>query len=359
MPDVRLAARCTLPRAYEGLDPVPVLRPPSPPQRLPRGRGPFLALLMLLSAAGAIGCGAAPPRAAPPAVVVAPVISGSTPLSEQAAELLAARRYAEAGELYASLSRSDPSPEHRAEFAFAAAECAFARGDYYAAYRLYSELLQRYPTTPRFAGVVERVFTISRLFAEGRATKPSWLLGAELTDRSFGVELLTAFQKARERHPLADDALHHKALALVELGEGDEAIEVWQKLIDDYPDSEWLETAEFRIGVTMLARSEGPEYDKRPLLAALERLRSYARKHPNGDYIQEASQRIAAIEEDLAGHWLEVARFYLRRDRIYSARIYLEAIGREYPRTRAAQRARALLEELPPSSLPPPRPDPD
>ena len=83
--------------------------------------------------------------------------------------------------------------------------------------------------------------------------------------------MLERFQQARERHPLADDALHYVALAQLSLGEWEAAIDAWEKLRREYPESEWAETAEYRVGLTMLELSDGPEYDATPILKALAR----------------------------------------------------------------------------------------
>jgi outer membrane assembly lipoprotein YfiO len=322
--------------------------------------------LTFVALALVVGCASAPEEDAgwpepPPLEVIAPITTQtpSDPIEAEALEALERGDYEVAGERYRLLANTDLSASRRAEFTYLSGECAFARKDYYQAYRLYSDLLKDYPRTRHFSKVVDRVFTVARLFAQGVAEKPSWLAGVNMTDREFGVEILEKFQKARERHPLADDALHYKALALHAMGDLEDAIATWEALAREYPESEWTETARYRIARTMYELSDGPEYDKAPLRSALASLRAYERRYPNGDHVQDAREQIAEIEEMLAGHLLEIAEYYLRHDETYSATIYLTAIDREFPETDAAKVAVELNRSIPKASPPPPPPDPE
>lgn len=321
----------------------------------------LVSLAVLLIAAGCGSPQRAPARAASEEEVtfrpeVAPLTSASAAPDEVAArEHLAAGRYQEASDAFSDLAKFEVEPSRRAEFLFFAAESALGAGQHEEAYDAYRKLLRRYPSTPRYPLVVERIFLIGRLYAEGRAETTTWFLGVEMTDRTLGIEILEEFQKARERHSLADDALHSIALARVAQEEYGLAIDAWQKLMDEYPKSEWAETAEFRIGTTFALMSDGTDYDKRPMLTALTRLRRYVERHPTGNHVAEAREEIARIEEDLAAQQVEVARFYLRRDQRYSAVRCLEEVLREYPRTDAAREAARLKSSLPRVTPPPPK----
>jgi TolA-binding protein len=293
----------------------------------------------------------------------APVMVGTVndALEAEARQAYGAGNYEHAGTLYLELSRSDTDPERQADFLFLAGESALGEQNFYVAYRRYSDLLKKFPLTSRFSTVVERVFLVARRFAEGVADKPSWLFGIDMSDRQLGIDILTEFQKARERHPLADDALHWKAMALVEMGEYQLAIATWTKLRTDYPESEeWFETAQYRIGLTMLRLSEGVDYDKGPIHAGYKHLKQYVKANPKGNHVTEAESRIAELEEALADQLFDTAKRYLWLDQDYAATLYLDAILRDYPATEMARgEAKTLRASIPKSSPPPARPDPE
>ena len=318
-----------------------------------------LCLLLLLTA---VGCASGPETRTTALLEVAPITSADTatndPVAIEARALLAGGDYRAAREAYQALARAEPDPMVRAEYLFLSAEAALGAGEDYAAYESYRVLIQQYPSTPRFSLAIERLFLIGRRYCEGIAVKASWILGLELADREFGIKLLESFHEARERHPLADDALHYIAVANEALGEYELAIEAWQRVGKLYPRREWVETAEYRSALCFLLMSDGVDYDKRPIMTGLGRLRRYIYRYPQGDYVAEAEAKIRELEEALAEQLFEVAEFYMRRDREYSADIYLAAVVREYPDTEAAAEAKELQASRTPTPLPPPK-DPE
>lgn len=317
------------------------------------------ALVPVLLAALLGGCGG-DAGLRPVADAPAPVDSARPmdPAEARARQLLAAGDHEEAREAFEQLAEFAPTPEQRAEFIFLAGEAALAGEEFHLAYELYRSFLRRFPGSPRYPEAVERVFLVGRAYCEGRARKPSWVLGVLMTDREFGVELLTAFQQAREQHPLADDALHYVAEAQLAMGEPQVAIATWEKLGALYPRSELLEVAELRSAMAFRDMSAGAEYDKRPLHTALSRLRRYVVRYPSGSRIEEARLAIRELEEELGGHDLDVASFYLRRGKEYAARLYLDGVIRRYPGTEAAAEATRRRDRLPQTSPPPPPPEP-
>jgi outer membrane protein assembly factor BamD (BamD/ComL family) len=246
------------------------------------------------------------------------------------------------------------SRSRRAEEAlFLLAESSFLAGNYVRALQSYEKLLKVFPATDRYPTALERIFQIGKVFCEKSAKKPSLLLGIPMTDVEYGIETLDRFAKQRDRHPLAPEALFVMGETRLREGEGELAIEVWQRLVKGYPQSKWAALAEYQTALAFLSLSGGVQYDKRPIMTGLKRLRAYVRKYPTGDRTAEATEKLRSLEEELARHELAVARTYARTDHWDSARIYLDAIVREYPKTTAADQARELAKTWP---LPPAEP---
>lgn len=277
----------------------------------------------------------------------------------QARSALQAGRYEDAGKAYYAMAQLQADPRLRSEFLFLSAESALGARDHYQAYFRYARLLKLYPGTARYGAAVDRLFLIGRLYCEGKGTKPSWLLGIHMDDLEFGIEALERFQRERERHRSADDALHYVALAYQELGNEELAIESWSKLRRFYPDSEWAETAQFKSALSETTRSDGERYDKQPLLRGLKLLETYAAEHPKGNHVSEALAKAKEIREQIADQLLRTARYYEGEDQYYSTSIYLNAIVSTYPKTAAALEAKEMQKALPPSKPPPAPPEPE
>lgn len=326
-----------------------------------RGRtGPALLLTALPLLAGCAGPEADAEKLPTVVLAVPEAPAGKPDPGEvRAREAMLAEDYSDGLEVYEQLSQRVADPARRAEYLFLAAECALGAKDHFIAHRAYRRLLRLYPNSPRYPRAIERLFLIGRLYAQGKAQKPSWLLGIDMRDREFGIKTLEAFQKGRERHPLADDALHYIALAQLHLGEWELAIQAWTSLGRLYPKSEWADTAEYRVALTMVeSMSDGPVYDKAPITTGIKRLKAYIKTHSTGDHIVEANAALRRVEEALGEQLLAQVRFYLRRSRTYSALVYLAAIQREFPRTDAAKEAKTLQAKIPKTSPPGPPPEP-
>lgn len=264
----------------------------------------------------------------------------------QARSALQVGRYEEAGKAYYALAQLEADPRLRSEFLFLSAESALGSQDHYLAYFRYARLLKLYPGTPRYGSAVDRLFLIGRLYCEGKASKPSWLFGISLKDLEFGIEALERFQRERERHRSADDALHYVSLAYQALSNEELAIESWSKLRRFYPESEWAETAQFQSAMSEITRSEGERYDKLPLVSGLRLLERYAAEHPKGNHVSAALAKAKSIREQLAGQLLRTARYYCSADHYYSTQLYLTTIIRDYPKTEAADEAKEMAKEV-------------
>jgi len=303
----------------------------------------------------------------------APLVEGDLPILEvpgdtpppiddteaQARTALQVGRYDEAGQAYYAMAQLQADPRLRSEFLFLSAESALGARDHYLAYFRYARLLKLYPGTARYGAAVDRLFLIGRLYCEGKGTKPSWLLGIHMDDLEFGIEALERFQRERERHRSADDALHFVALAYMDLGNEELAIESWSKLQRFYPDSEWSETAQFRSALAEATRSDGERYDKLPLARGLQLLEKYAAEHPKGNHVSEALAKAKEIRELLAGQLLRTARYYCSKDQYYSTTLYLNAIVKTYPKTAAAGEAKEMQKDIPAAKAPPAPPAPE
>ncbi len=354
-----------------------------------------LALIVLVAA----GCAAPPPASEEASTSPSRVLAASAALGDSAgatwreaggrtgterrSTLLAARvaearaladsgEHSRASEVYETVYKGAPRSKLAEDALFLAADEAFRAEEHARSFDLLEKLLTVYPATTHYAEVVDRVFQIGKAFAEGTAKRPSWVLGIKKTDEKFGIDILEYFERQHhtsdvnqqvhlptqswDRHPLAPQALYIIGETHVREDEPELAIESWERIVKEYPGTSWARVAEYRIALAFISLSYGPDYDKRPLLTGVKRLRNYLKKNPTGDNFQEASQKLKELEESLARHDLAIAKRYASSDRYRAAHIYLDAIRREYPNTDAAKEAEQLSGawENPPD---PPAPD--
>jgi outer membrane protein assembly factor BamD (BamD/ComL family) len=145
--------------------------------------------------------------------------------------------------------------------------------------------------------------------------------------------------------PRADDAVAAIAAYRFERGEYEESVPHWDRVVTDYPDSEWVDLAAFRRAECWERDARGSAYDPTPLLRAARDYRRYLASRPDGERRAEAETRARAVDEQIAEGELLRADLYLLRRQDRGARIHLANVVLAYPQTAAAAQARALLEE--------------
>ena len=147
------------------------------------------------------------------------------------------------------------------------------------------------------------------------------------------------------RSARADDAQRYVAGYHFEEEDWDLAIDRYQILYREYPQSEWRQLAEFRIGECYLHMSYGPDYDRTLLLRAREIFRGYLARYPDGGFVTQAEFGLRTAESWLAEKEFRIAELYLLRDQDRGARVHLSNIVRVFPDTDAAPRAREIMDE--------------
>jgi outer membrane protein assembly factor BamD (BamD/ComL family) len=268
-----------------------------------------------------------------------------------------AGEHADAAAAYEEIYRFAPRSKLAEDALYFAAEEAFQAGQHYHALELFDRLLVLYSSTPHFPDVLERQFQIGKLYVEEKAKKPSWFIGVDKADAPYGIETLERFVKQRDQHALAPEALFLVGEAHLKADEPELAIESWQRLVRDYPRSTWARLGEYRIALAFVSLSYGVEYDKRPLMTGLKRLRNYINKYQTGDNIQEASLKRRELAEQLAQHELAIAKKYARRGKYRAAHIYLIGIQRDFPEAKTTKEEAKRLAAEWEDPIDPPAPD--
>ncbi len=289
-----------------------------------------LSVLVLLLVAVCAGCSSTPD------------IDLGEPL-DASRRLLEMGRYEDASDIAGPIARStDEDPRDRAEAAFVAGEADFERGEHLAAFRHYRYILENAPWSPHAALIRERLFEIGlAFFNEERYRGWGWF-----DSRARGVEVLETLQAYFKRSDEADDALRLVGDYFVEEEEFEEAALAYERLFEEYPDSEWGELALWRAGWSRMQLSRGPEYDRDDLLRAKGRLEESLRLFPKGVSSAEARRDLDHVRSQLARSEVIVADFYRGRGVAAGERLRLANAWLLYPDTEPGQLAGQRLEAM-------------
>lgn len=234
----------------------------------------------------------------------------------------------------------DSSKEERAEAAWIAGEAHLALENHREAFLAYRYVLENAPWHENIGDIEDRLIVIGEAFLND-----SRYGGTFFADRGRGVEAYETLQAHFRRSDRADDALLAVAdyFARDDVRDYIEAALAYERLVEEYPDSEWVEKAVYSIGHVRLLASQGAKYDRDDLLRAKASLQRSLDEHPKGVFAQRSAADLATIDEELARSEVLVADFYLSRGRQQGEVVRLANAALLYPHTPAGQEAEARL----------------
>lgn len=263
---------------------------------------------------------------------------------------------------------------------FMVGECRYQQKLYPWAQDAYGALVTKFPSTRHLDKANKRVFNIATIWLNGsqvenKETGELLQVSAEEVDKPGTVKrndpnpyplAPNFFDRSRPTFdtagralkalksvwmndptgPLADDALMLTAVYYTRKENYSEADHYFQLLRQEYPQSEFAQTA-FVVGPQIkLASYDGAKYDARNLNEADALLRSTINLYPELPEREDLEKKRVLVRELGAERLWARAQYYEHRTKLKSAAIYYELILQDYPesnyRDKAVERLKAL-----------------
>lgn len=152
------------------------------------------------------------------------------------------------------------------------------------------------------------------------------------------------YEKAREAFKVVFDNFpksENRILAKIEYAdsyffEGTDAsfllaIQEYQDFISLFPFSPKAEYAQFQIGVCYFHMTEKSDRDQTNTHKSVEEFRKVLDNYQNGQYFQQATDRLVVCYGKLADHEFQIARYYLHTSRYLAAVDRIKAMFQTYP----------------------------
>jgi len=260
-----------------------------------------------------------------------------------AKNLFEMKKYEEAKREFKKLLKSYPKSVEAAESQFYLGSIDQAQGKLYEAYKDFQKIIDKYPFSERIQEVIEREYNIAEAFMGGQKNKG---LGAALQSENPAIEIFSKVITNSMYGPLAPKAQYKLGLVLKGLGRFDEAEDAFNKVISNYPASEWVEASKFQIASCRQAVSRGSDYDQAATKEAKEKFEAFLREHPDAVLANDAEKNIGQLREKEAESSYTIALFYEKQKDYKSAKIYLENIVNNYPESALAAKALEKLQVL-------------
>ena len=249
-----------------------------------------------------------------------------------ALSLLVEQKYVNAIKEFESIIDTDPNSEYAEASQINIGWAYYLNSDYKRALKAYEKALQRFPGTKRTNEILEREFQVGVAQME--------------TNEEAAIQV---FGKIIEKHPLGPIAPESQvkiADCYFKLGQYEEALDAYEKFLENYPKSEWTPYVQYRIPLSKVYHEKQQERNYGLLVSAREGFEEYLVTNPHGVYAEDAKRMIEEIRIIEAEREFNIGEFYLRVKKPSSAAMYFEYVKADYPDTIWAERANERIEFL-------------
>jgi len=238
-----------------------------------------------------------------------------------------------------------PDAKEAAEAQYYLARCLEKFGKPYDAFLEYQKLIDSYPNSQRINEVVEREYNIGEYFLNREHKE--WL-GLSLYDfvEHPSIEIFARIVNKVPYSEYAPRAQYKLGMILFQLGRYEESREAFQKVIDNYSDSEWAAPAKYQLALATSKAFPGADYDSSYLQEATSRLDEFIKDHPKAKISSEAEGHLKVLRNKEAKKVFDTGQFYENQDQYKSGIIYYKKVAKNYPDSDHYDLAIERIEEL-------------
>ncbi|MBI1869648.1 MAG: outer membrane protein assembly factor BamD [Chlamydiae bacterium] len=219
-------------------------------------------------------------------------------------------------------------------------------GFYYEAYQADQLLIEKYPSYPDIEKIVEEEYKIGSLFLSGKKRKLKLIKLALFPSMDIAIEI---FKKVVENFPfgnLADQAQFGIGRAYEKQKKYPEAMEAYKTLLKNHNKSSLRDEAKYRMGLCAYKQSRGASYDQAATDKALELFKEFLREYPESRRTEEVKAKIQELNTRKAQGLLQIAAYYNKVGDKKSAKVYYQQLLETFPDMEEGKTAKKRIEAL-------------
>lgn len=246
--------------------------------------------------------------------------------------LMVKKEYISAIGIFKDIIKNNPESELADDSQMNIGRSYYLVGDYKNAFKAYEQLIEQDPGTHKLKEILEKEFQVG-------------VVQMKTAERGA----IKVFEKIIERNPLgfiAADARVKIADSYYQLRQYEDAKSSYLRVIENFPDSEWVSYAQFRIPYCNISNIRIQERNYELLSKSRRGFEEYMANNPQGTLVESSKNIIAEIDIAMAERDYKTGEFYLRRKRPDAGAIYFRATIKEHPNTEWADRSKEKLEML-------------
>ena len=206
----------------------------------------------------------------------------------------------------------------------------------YQAFLAYQRVIDKYPFSERQAEIVERQYKIGEKIMDS-ARNTFW---DAVSGKEYNV--VEIFKKVIENAPFGKYAAVSRykiGLYLKDAGMYTEARGEFEKVIDEYPQSEWVKAARYQIAFCDAKAAPKPAYDQSTTKDAIAEFKDFVKSYPDAELSSVAQEHIKDLRDMEAENNFKIAQFYEKQKAFKAAKVYYNTVVEKYQDTGWAVKA--------------------
>ncbi|VAW16614.1 hypothetical protein MNBD_BACTEROID05-762, partial [hydrothermal vent metagenome] len=177
-------------------------------------------------------------------------------------DLFESKEYKESIKEFKKLLKHYPRAREAPEAQFYIGKCFENQEEPFKAFKQYQKVVEKYPFSELAGEIVQRQYDLGIKLLDGQTQRSSIL--TTLAGNNYDViEIFKAVIKNAPYGDLAAPSQYKIGLYLLEHNLFQEARDEFEKVLNDYPNSEWIKAAKYQIAITDSKRSTTAQYDQK------------------------------------------------------------------------------------------------
>ena len=189
---------------------------------------------------------------------------------------------------------------------------------------------------------------ISKLGMETESSDTLYNQGLANLNAGKVTEANRKFEAVDRQNPFSEQA--RKALVMTAFtnyrqGRNEEAISAGKRYLSLYPGSADAAYAQYIIGLAYWKQIPSVTQDQRASQQTIEAMQAVIDNYPQSEYVEDAQTKIRFARDQLAGKEMQIGRYYLERKEYIAAATRFRVVVEKYPMTNQIEEALARLVE--------------
>ena len=212
-------------------------------------------------------------------------------------------------------------------------------------YKCLKLLIDNAPDQINFKQTVEREYKIANLYYKGYREQPySWMPWIE--NDNHAIEIYETIQQQSPYAKFMPHLLLNLGTLHLEKAENKKAIDIYQTVIDKYPNSGVTDIAYLDLANIYIQLAKRGDGDGTNTLAAQKTLQEFIKKYPKSPEKPWAENALKETYEISAERLWKLAEFYNGKGNIKATERYIRDILINYPETKVVHKAESLLDSI-------------